>query len=230
MQAKKYSIKQLAIDDQPREKLLRKSPISLSDSELIAILINLGTPEKNALELARDVLSLGKNDLNILGRLSVKDIMEIRGIGLAKAMNIVAALELGRRRQSAYLFSKPVVRTSRDVASYLQAMLQDHTHEVFGVLFLNQGNRINHFSLISQGGITATVADVRIIIKKALQEEAVSIILCHNHPSGSLIPSQADVDLTRKIREAAKLFDIKLMDHIIVSSEGYYSMADGGGL
>ncbi|HEY0677750.1 MAG TPA: DNA repair protein RadC, partial [Chitinophagaceae bacterium] len=203
-------------------------PSSLSDSELIAILINHGTTEKNALDLAKDVLSLGKNDLNTLGRLTVKEIMNIRGMGLAKAINIVAALELGRRRHIASTLSKEMVRNSKDVAFYLQSLLQDYSHEVFGVLLLNQAHKINHFSILSHGGITATVADPRIIIKKALEEDAVSIILCHNHPSGSLIPSQSDIDLTLKIREAAKFFDIKVLDHIIVSNEGYYSFADEG--
>ncbi len=228
MQAKKYSIKDLAIDDRPREKLLSKSPTALSDSELLAILINHGTPEKNALDLAKEVLSLGENNLNALGRLSVKEFMSIRGMGLAKAINIVAALELGRRRQRSFGRSKPAVKSSKDVAAYLQSLLQDLSHEAFGVLFLNQGNRINDFSILSTGGLTSTVADPRLILKKALEEEAVSIILCHNHPSGSLKPSRADEELTRKICEACRYLDIKVLDHIIVSEEGYFSFADEG--
>jgi DNA repair protein RadC len=228
MQAKKYSIKDLAIDDRPREKLLRKSPTALSDSELLAILINHGTPEKNALDLAKDVLSLGENDLNTLGRLSVKDLMSIRGMGMAKAINIVAALELGKRRQRSFGRVKPSMKNSKDVAAYVQSLLQDLSYEVFGVLYLNQGNRIKDFSILSQGGITATVADPRLILKKALEEEAVSLILCHNHPSGNLKPSRADEELTRKICEACRYFDIKVLDHIIVSEEGYFSFADEG--
>lgn len=228
MQAKKYSIKAWAKDDQPREKLLRKNPASLSDSELLALLINNGTPERSAVDLAKDVLSLGKNDLNMLGRISVKELMGIKGIGFAKAVKIAAALELGRRRHGAVSLERTIMKESRDVAAYLQSHLKDHTCEVFGVLFLNQGNRINHFSILSTGGITATVADPRIILKKALEEDAVSIILCHNHPSGSLKPSRADEEFTRKIKEAGRFFDIKVLDHIIVSQEGYFSFADSG--
>jgi DNA repair protein RadC len=228
MQAKKYSIKDLALDDRPREKLLRKSPTALSDSELLAILINHGTREKNALDLAKDVLSLGHNNLNALGRLTVKDLMSVRGMGLVKAVNIIAALELGRRRQRSFGTAKPAMRTSKEVAAYLQSILQDLSHEVFGVMFLNQANRIKEFSILSHGGITATVADPRLILRKALEVGAVSLILCHNHPSGSLKPSRADEELTRKISEACRYLDIKVLDHIIVSDEGYFSFADEG--
>jgi DNA repair protein RadC len=228
MQAKKYSIKELALDDRPREKLLRKSPTALSDTELLALLINHGTPEKNALETARDVLSLGKNSLNNLGKLTVKDLMSVRGMGQAKAIRIVAALELGRRRQCNLETARPAMKTSKDVAGYLKSMLQDFNHEVFGVLLLNQGNRIKDFSILSHGGITATVADPRMILKKALDAWAVNIILCHNHPSGSLKPSRADEELTRKICEAGRYLDIKVLDHIIISDEGYFSFADEG--
>ncbi|MEP7277390.1 MAG: DNA repair protein RadC [Bacteroidota bacterium] len=228
MQAHKYSIKDWAKDDRPREKLLGKSPLALSDSELIAILINNGSKQKSAVELAREVLLLGKNNLNELGRLSVKDLMTIKGIGEAKAIAIAAALELGRRRQASGFLEKQQVRNSTDIARYLQTLLSDYQHEVFAVVFLNQANKINHFEIISKGGITGTVADPRIILKKALQEDAVSIVLCHNHPSGNLRPSRADELLTRKIKEAAGYFDIKVLDHIIVSNEGYYSFADEG--
>lgn len=227
MQAQKYSIKHWPEDDRPREKLLRKSPASLSDSELLAILIRDGTSDRTVIELAKEVLSLGKNNLNELGKLSVRDFMSIKGIGLAKAVSIAAALELGRRRQ-AESFRRPVIKGSGDVARYLQSLLKDYNHEVFGVLFLNQGNKIRDFVIISTGGITATVADPRLIIKKALERDAVAIILCHNHPSGHLQPSQADRDLTIKITEAARYFDIRVLDHVIVSDEGYFSFADEG--
>lgn len=230
MQEQNHSIKQWAKDDRPREKLLRKTPMALSDSELLAILITNGTRNKSAVQLAREVLDLGKNNLCQLGRLSVRELMKVKGIGEAKAILIVAALELGRRRQAAAAFSleKTRVKDSREVAAYLQAMLRDHLHEVFAVVFLNRANKINHFEIISSGGITGTVADPRIILKKALEEDAVSIILCHNHPSGNLKPSRADELLTQKIKEAAKYFDIGVLDHIIVSEEGYYSFADEG--
>jgi DNA repair protein RadC len=178
--------------------------------------------------LAKDVLLLGKNNLNELGRLSVKDLMTIKGIGEAKAITIAAALEMGRRRQAAGFLEKPQIKSSTDIARYLQTLLSDYQHEVFAVIFLNQANKINHFEIISEGGITGTVADPRIILKKALQQEAVSLVLCHNHPSGSLRPSRADEALTHKIKEAAKYFDIKVLDHIIVSNEGFYSFADEG--
>jgi DNA repair protein RadC len=228
MQEQKYSIKNWAKDDRPREKLLNNGPSILSNSELIAILINHGTREKSALELAQDVLRAGKDNLNDLGKLSVKELMKIKGIGEAKAVSIVAALELGRRRQAAASREKEVITSSADVANYLQTILKDYKHEVFAVLFLNRSNRINHFEIISEGGITGTVADPRIILKKALEEDAVSLILSHNHPSGSLKPSRADEELTHKIKEAARYFDIKVLDHIIVSDDGYYSFADEG--
>jgi len=228
MQAQKYSIKDWAKDDRPREKLLSKSPSALSDSELLAILINNGSRQKSAVDLAREMLNLGKNNLAELGRLSVKDLMTIKGIGEAKAITIAAALELGRRRQAAGFLEKTHVKHSADIALYLQSLLRDRTQEVFAVIFLNQANKINHFDIISEGGITGTVADPRIILKLALQYEAVSLVLCHNHPSGNLRPSRADEALTHKIKEAAKYFDIKVLDHIIVSNEGYYSFADQG--
>lgn len=228
MQAQKYSIKDWAKDDRPREKLLSKSPMALSDSELLAILINNGNKEKSAVALAQEVLQLGKNNLNELGRLSIKDFMGIKGIGEAKAIAIAAALELGRRRQAANFLEKPQVKSSADIAGYLQTLLADYQHEVFAVVFLNRANKIKHFEIVSEGGITGTVADPRIILKKALQEEAVSMVLCHNHPSGNLRPSRADEELTHKIKEAARFLDIKVLDHIIVSNEGFYSFADNG--
>ncbi len=228
MQEQKYSIKQWAKDDRPREKLLMKGPETLSDSELLAILIVNGTRSKSALDLAKEILNLGKNSLPELGKLTVKQLMKIKGIGEAKAITIVAALEIGRRRQAMNFLEKEIVTSSRDVANYLQTLLKDHLREVFAVLFLNRANKINHFEIVSEGGITGTVADPRIILKKALEQDAVSLILCHNHPSGSLKPSKADEELTYKIKEAAKYFDIKILDHVIVSETGYYSFADEG--
>lgn len=228
MQARKYSIKEWAPDDRPREKLLSKSPMALSDSELLAILINNGSREKSAVELAKEILLLGKNNLDELGRLSVADLMKIKGIGEAKAITIAAALELGRRRQAAAILEKPQLSSSKDIARYLQTLLKDYRHEVFGVLFLNRANKINRFEIVSEGGITGTVADPRIILKKALETDAVSLVLCHNHPSGNLKPSKADQLLTQKIKQAAGYFDITILDHVIVSNEGYYSFADEG--
>jgi DNA repair protein RadC len=228
MQARGQSIKNWAIDDRPREKLMSKSPAALSDSELLSILISKGTREKSAVDLAREVLQAGKNNLNELAKLSIRDLQKIKGIGLAKAISIAAALELGRRRQTTALFAKTTIQQSSDIAEYLQARFRDLPYEVFAVIFLNRANKVKHFEVVSQGGITGTVADPRIILKKAIEEEAVSIILCHNHPSGSLKPSRADEELTQKIKEAANLLDIRVIDHIIVSEAGYYSFADEG--
>ena len=222
------SIKNWAMDDRPREKLFLKGPSNLSNSELLAILINNGSKQKSALDLAKEILQLGNNNLNELGKLTLKEFQQIKGIGEAKAVTIAAALELGRRRQAAAAFEKPTIRTSNDIATYLQASIKDYSYEVFAVLFLNQANKINHFEIISKGGITGTVADPRVILKRALEEDATSIILCHNHPSGNLRPSKSDELVTKNIKEAAKYIDIKVLDHIIVSEEGYFSFADEG--
>jgi DNA repair protein RadC len=228
MQAQNYSIKEWSADDRPREKLLSKNAQNLTDSELLAILINQGTREKNAVDLAKELLHLVQYNLIELGKLSFYDLVKIKGIGQVKAATILAALELGRRRHTMGALTKPVVRDSEQVAGYLRVMLQDYRREVFAVIFLNQANRVNHFELVSLGGITGTVADPRVILKKALEVNAVNIILCHNHPSGNLKPSKADEDLTFKIREAARYFDIRVIDHIIVSDDGYFSFADSG--
>lgn len=191
-------------------------------------MIGHGTRDRSAVELGQEILRAGRDNLNELGKLSVKDLMKIKGIGEAKAISIVAAMELGRRRQALSPLEKPVVKNSTDVATYFQALLKDHRHEVFAVLFLNRANKINHHQVISQGGITGTVADPRLIIRTALEHDAVNMILCHNHPSGSLRPSQNDLALTEKIKQAARLFDIQVLDHIIVSDEGYFSFSDDG--
>lgn len=227
MQTQRKTIKNWALDDRPREKLLLKGTEALSNSELIAILIGSGTKTKSAVDVAKDVLNLAKDNLNGLGKMSLKDLMKIDGIGEARAITIAAALELGRRRQATEV-QKSIIKTSSDIAHFLQIQLKDKAHEVFAVAFLNKANKINHLEIISEGGITGTVADPRIILKKALEHNAVNIVLCHNHPSGSLKPSRADELLTRKIKEAALLLDITVIDHIIVSDDGYYSFADEG--
>ena len=224
----KVAMKDWAADDKPREKFREKGAGSLSDAELLAILIQNGTREKSALDLGKDLMLKSKNNLVELGRLSIRELMKIKGIGMAKAVLIAAALELGRRRLASENLDKPLVTSSSSVARFLQARFRDLPHEIFAVVFLNRANKIIHFEIVSSGGITGTVADPRIILKKALEEEAVSLILCHNHPSGSLKPSRADEELTLKIKEAARFFDIKVLDHVIVSSEGYFSFADEG--
>ena len=224
------SIKNWAIDDRPREKMVNKGAGSLSNSELLAILINNGSREGTALDLGKEVLRLGQDNLNELGKLTLKELQKVKGIGMAKAITIAAALELGRRRHAALSLDKQAILSSRDVAEYLRAMLKDYSYEVFAVLFLNKANKINHYEVMSRGGIDGTVVDPKIILKKALEETATSLILCHNHPSGNLNPSNADKVLTKKITEAAALLDIKVIDHIIVSEMGYYSFADEGGM
>jgi len=222
------SIKNWSADDRPREKMILHGMNTLSNSELIAILINTGNKESSAIDLAKEILTLGNDNLNELGKISFKDFQAIKGIGQAKAITIAAALELGRRRQSEPLLDKKVFKSSKELAEHLIPLLKDYTHEVFAVIFLNRANKIKHFEIISSGGITGTVADPRIILKKAVSENATSIVLAHNHPSGNLKPSRADEEITQKIKQAASYFDIQVLDHIIVSEEGYFSFADEG--
>ena len=225
----KFSIKDWAVDDQPRKKLLQKGAAVLSNSELLAILINTGSPNKSALDLAKELLQAADNDLQKLAGLSVQEIanMRIKGLGEAKTIHIAAALELGIRRNASDK-KKETISKSADIAEYLRANFEYLQQEVFVVVFLNRGNKVMHHQIISEGGLTGTIADPRVILKKALEHNATSLILCHNHPSGSLRPSRADEILTQKIKQAAMLLDIQLMDHIIVSSEGYFSFADEG--
>lgn len=222
------SIKSWPQDDRPREKMLIKGAEALSNSELLAILINNGSGQKSALDIAKEILALGKECLSEIGKFSAKDFQKIKGIGSAKAITIVAALELGKRRFASIPVNKQIILNSNEVAEFLKISLRDYKYEVFAVVFLNRANKIKHFEIISKGGITGTIADPRIILKKALDEEATSIILSHNHPSGNLRPSKADTEITTKIKSAASYFDIHVLDHIIVSEEGYFSFADEG--
>ncbi len=222
------SIKNWAEDDRPREKMMQQGSEMLSNSELLAIIINSGNREKSAVELAREILKLGHDNLDELGKLSLKDLQKIKGIGAAKAISILAALELGRRRGQTEILRRPVLSRSNDIAAFLRHALKDHPYEVFAVIFLNRALKVKNFKIISRGGITGTVADPRVILKQALDEGATTIILSHNHPSGNLNPSNADRELTQKIKNAAAFFDIIVADHIIVSDEGHYSFADMG--
>ena len=226
---RKFSIKEWADDDQPRKKLLLKGAEALSNAELLAILINNGTRGQTALDVARDLLNAVNNDLQKLASQSVKEMVnrKIKGLGEAKAIHIAASLELGIRRSATEKKKNQVTRSS-DIADYLRAILEYRKQEVFVVVFLNRANKITHSEIISEGGITGTVADPRVILKKALEHDATSIILCHNHPSGNVKPSHADEVLTQKIKQAAALLDISVMDHIIVGNEGYFSFADEG--
>jgi DNA repair protein RadC len=222
------SIKNWAEDERPREKLLLKSPAALSDAELLAILISSGTKEKSALDLAREILALANNNLQELGRLGVKELQKPKGIGEARAITIAAALELGRRRQTAEGLQRPTIGSSADAAAIITPLLQDLNHEAFCVVYLNHANRVLRHELVSTGGITGTVADIRIILKNALLHNANKLIVAHNHPSGNPQPSGADKELTRKMKEAAALMDIQLLDHLIIAGSGYTSLADEG--
>lgn len=220
------SIKNWSAEDRPREKLMTHGPRVLSEAELIAILIGSGSRELSAVELARKILTLSNNNLSELGKLTVKDFMTLKGVGEAKAISISAALELGRRRAVAEPLSREKITSSSQAFSIFSALLCDLTHEEFWVAFLNRSNLLIERAQISQGGLTGTVTDVRIIMRKALELKASSIILCHNHPSGNLSPSQQDKLITTKIKEAASLFDIQLLDHIIIGNNKYLSFAD----
>ena len=222
------SIKNWAAGDRPREKLLANGARQLSDSELLAILIGSGTRELSAVELARQILKACDGNLALLGKASVTDLMKIKGIGKAKAISIVAALEIGKRRNEAEIPERNNINSSRDVFQTVHPLLGDLIHEEFWVLYLNRANRIIEKNKISQGGISGTVTDIRIILKRGLELLASSLIICHNHPSGNLSPSEADIELTAKIKNAAAQMDIKLLDHLIVADNSYFSFTDEG--
>lgn len=222
----KLSIKQWAEADRPREKLLEKGRNALSDAELIAILLGSGTKELSAVELAQKILHQSNNDLNKLGKLSIKELMQHKGIGLAKAITIAAALELGRRRKESEGPQKTVINNSKDAYEFISPYLHDLHHEEFWAIYLSRNNTVIHHAKIGQGGISATVADIRIILKFAIENLASGIIICHNHPSGNLNPSNNDISLTQKLKEAARLMDINLIDHIIYTENQYFSFSD----
>ncbi len=225
---KKLNIKDWAVEDRPREKLLSNGSRSLSDAELIAILIGSGNLNETAVELSRRILTSANNNLNELGRKSIESFKTFKGIGEAKAITIVAAMELGRRRKDAEVFDKNKITGSKDAADYFQPLLGDLNHEEFWIMLLDRGNKIIDSFMISQGGISGTVIDVRIIMKPAIEKLASAIILCHNHPSGTMQASDADLKITRKISDAAKLMDISVLDHIIIGQNRYLSFADEG--
>ncbi len=228
MEYKKLSIKQWALEDRPREKLLQKGISSLSDAEIIAILIGSGTRQLSAVELAKNILHSAKNRLDELARLNVTDLTKIKGIGEAKAINIVVALELGRRRKLSETFVNPKITSSKDVANIFTPKLSDLLHEEFWILLLNRSNSVIDTIKISQGGVSGTVIDTKLILKPAIDKLASSVILCHNHPSGNLKPSGEDIKVTEKAKNAAELMDIKIIDHLIISNLGYFSFLDEG--
>ncbi len=223
------SIKEWALEDRPREKLLVKGMMSLSDAELLAIVLGSGSAKESAVELAKKILKDCNNNLNELGKKSVADLKgKYHGVGDAKAITVVACLELGRRRKLQEINQRIKITQSRDVYDIFQPVLGDLPHEEFWVLLLNRSNKVLARYKISQGGIAGTVIDIRLILKTAIDHLASSIILCHNHPSGNLQPSDMDRQITQKMKEAGNIMDIPVLDHIIVTEAGYYSFADEG--
>jgi DNA repair protein RadC len=219
-----------ALEDRPREKLIEKGTASLTDAELLAILINSGTKDKSAVDLGRELLGKVNNNLNTLGKLSISEIRSLHGIGPARAVTIAAALELGRRRKLAEVPEVIQIKCSKDVADIFQPLLGDLPYEEFWVLFLNRSNKVINRMKLSQGGVSGTVTDVRLIMKKAVEYLASGIIVCHNHPSGNLNPSESDTNITRKIKDSGNIMDIQLLDHLIITDKDYYSFADNGSL
>ena len=223
---KKTTIKFWAVDDRPREKLIAKGPASLSNAELIAILISSGNKEESALDLSQRILMNVDNDFRELSKLTVEKLMHFKGIGEAKAVSIVTAMEIGRRRELKALKSKPKVSCSKDVFQIMHPILHTLEHEEFWALYLNNSNKVLEKCQISKGGITGALVDIRLLFKRAVELAAVALVISHNHPSGKLKPSDADKQLTKKISKAGETLDIKLLDHIIVSEKSYFSFAD----
>jgi len=222
------SIKSWAEDDRPREKMLQKGRAVLTDVELVAILIGSGTPSESAVDISKRILASVSNDLNKLGRLTIRDLMKFNGIGQARAIAISSAMELGRRRKESQTNAEAKITSSKDAFEILLPHLSDLNHEEFFALLLNRSNRFIEVVKISQGGVAGTVADTKIIFKAAIDRLASSVILAHNHPSGNRNPSQADLKLTKGLVEAGKLLEVSVLDHLIIADKSYFSLADEG--
>ncbi|WP_431609455.1 RadC family protein [Chryseobacterium sp. 'Rf worker isolate 10'] len=222
------SIKLLAEDDRPREKFLQKGKSSVSDSELLAIIMGSGNREEDALELARRILTSVNNSWHQLSLLSAKDLMKFKGIGESKAISIISALEIGRRRAAQEIPEKTIIGNSHDAYMILRNQLSDLRTEEFWAILLNNNNKVIHVSQLTQGGISQSIVDVRILYKTALDHFSTGIIIAHNHPSGSLKPSREDINITQKIKEAGNTLSIQLLDHIIVTQDSYFSFSDSG--
>lgn len=225
---KKMTIKSWALDDRPREKLIDKGKEFLSDAELLAILIGSGHREETAVDVSKRILKSVHNNLNELSKLTLSQLMDFKGIGEAKAVRIATSLELGKRRHFERMGDAKIIKNSKDVYEIMHLIFSDLLHEEFWVLYLNNSNKVLSRYQVSKGGLTSTVVDIRLLYKKALELSAVALILCHNHPSGKLKPSQPDVSLTEKVKTAGASLDIKLLDHIIVTQKSYFSFADKG--
>ena len=223
-----FPITSWAEDDKPREKLMLKGKSVLSDAELIAILIGSGNRNESAVDLSKRILASVNHNLNALGKLSIAQLMTFKGIGEAKAISIIAAMELGRRRRNEDVIELTKITSSRAVFEVMQPIIGELSHEEFWVLFLNNSNKILFKSQLSKGSMTGTMVDVRIVFKIAFEQNATAIILAHNHPSGKLQASDADIQITKKIKNAGQQLDIPVLDHIIVTETGYYSFADEG--
>ncbi len=228
MEENKLGIKSWAEEDRPREKLMEKGRHVLTEAELIAILIGSGSRDETAVELSKRILASVGNNLNDLGKLGVSELVKFKGIGEAKAISVMAAMELGRRRKETELVKRNKISVSKDVYDIMKPILLDLPHEEFWLLILNRANLVIKKELISRGGVSGTVVDTKIIFKAAVENYACSIIICHNHPSGNLKPSEADVRITKNIKDAGKLMEIPLLDHLIITENGFYSFADEG--
>lgn len=221
-----FSIKNWSEDDRPREKLLNKGKSALSDAELVAILIGSGSRNESAVDLCKRILASTENNLSALGKLSIKQLMEFKGIGEAKAISIIAALELGRRRRGEEALQQKKIESSQSVFELMQPIIGELPHEEFWIVYLNNSNKVIHKNQLSKGGITGTLVDVRLVMKTAIEVGAIGIILAHNHPSGTLKPSEADKQITKKLKMGAESLDIKVLDHLIVTEKAYFSFAD----
>jgi DNA repair protein RadC len=222
------SIKAWAEHDRPREKLLEKSPKALSDAELLAIIIGSGSANESAVDLSKRILASVSNNLSELSRLGIPDLLRFKGIGHAKAINIIATLELGRRRRQSESLQRQGISSSRDAFELMQPILGDLAFEEFWVITLNRSNKVKRTICISEGGVEGTVADPKKIFKLSLEDNASAIILCHNHPSGALRPSENDIKITRKCKEAGAFLELPVLDHLIIAHEKYFSFADEG--
>ncbi|MEN8125081.1 MAG: DNA repair protein RadC [Bacteroidota bacterium] len=220
------TIKNWNENDRPREKLLNKGKFTLSDAELLAILIGSGNQDENAVALSKRILASVQNNLNELGRLTVNDLIKFKGIGEAKAITIITALELGLRRRLEEALEKTKITCSNDVFEVMQPLIGTLQHEEFWIIFLNNSNKILDKTLLSKGGLTGTLVDSRIVYKKAMELSATGIILCHNHPSGTVKPSTSDINLTKKLKNAGDILDIKVLDHLIITEKKFTSFAD----